>query len=300
MFAFISPRRLTVLGAIAVGAAVAASGFGIVRADRVNPDDNGVFRCDSGRACVEGDSHGRTTLGVFGVGPNDGVYGATTAVNNKAGVHGLSQATSGFGNGVVGVSMNGNGVIGSARGAHGAGVWGLSRSGDGVLAESAAPNETALRAHADDSRTAIFVGQNPKNFAHCVIDPSANLSCTGNIRSDSAIESTHRNSLGERVVAYTPESASATIEDVGTARMTDGVANVRIDPAFAAMMDRRWYYVFLTPLGETRGLYVSRKTASAFQVRETERGRANLEFDFRIVAHPFDAGNDRLPPVESP
>jgi hypothetical protein len=62
-------------------------------------------------------------------------------------------------------------------------------------------------------------------------------------------------------------------------------------------MDRKWYYVFLTPLGDTRGLYVSIKTPTAFQVREVEHGRSSLEFDYRIVAHPLDADNDRLPPV---
>ena len=61
------------------------------------------------------------------------------------------------------------------------------------------------------------------------------------------------------------------------------------------MTDHRWYYVFLTPLGDTRVLYVSRKAALGFQVREVERGRGNLDFDYRIVAHPSDAPNDRLP-----
>jgi hypothetical protein len=77
--------------------------------------------------------------------------------------------------------------------------------------------------------------------------------------------------------------------------MARGVANVTIDPAFASVMDHKWYYVFLTPLGDTRGLYVSEKTATAFQVRESEGGRSRLEFDYRIVAHPLDAKNDRLP-----
>lgn len=79
--------------------------------------------------------------------------------------------------------------------------------------------------------------------------------------------------------------------------MNGGVANVRFDPAFAAMMDRRWYYVFLTPPGDTRGLFVSMKTPAGFQVRETERGRSNIEFDYRIVAHPVDASGERLPPA---
>lgn len=81
--------------------------------------------------------------------------------------------------------------------------------------------------------------------------------------------------------------------------MTGGLANVTIDPAFASVMDRRWYYVFLTPLGDTRGLYVSQKTATAFQVRESEGGRSRLEFDYRTVAHPLDAKNDRLPEHEN-
>ena len=97
------------------------------------------------------------------------------------------------------------------------------------------------------------------------------------------------------MLAYAPESATETIEDVGTAQMAGGVANVRLDPAFAAMMDHRWYYVFLTPFGDTRGLYVSLTAASSFQVREVERGRSTLNFDYRIVAHPIDATNDRLP-----
>jgi hypothetical protein len=295
MFRLVSPRGLSALGVVAVGAALAASSLGIVRAERPVHASSGIFRCSAGRACVEGDSHGHQTVGVFGVAPNDGVYGATTATTGKAGVRGVSQQESGFGYGVIGTSSNGPGVAGFARGAHGAGVYGLSRKAEGVFAESSGVDEAALRAHGDNARTAIFVGQNPANHAHCVIDSHADLSCTGNISSDAAISSTHRNGLGRRVVAYVPESATETIEDVGTARMVGGVADVLIDPAFGAMIDRQAYYVFLTPLGDTRGLYVSRKAASGFRVRETGRGHASVDFDYRIVAHPVDATNDRLP-----
>ncbi|HEY6325209.1 MAG TPA: hypothetical protein VIW73_01660, partial [Candidatus Cybelea sp.] len=179
-----------------------------------------------------------------------------------------------------------------------AGARGFSNTGDGVNAETTGAAGTALRAEANNATANIFIGANPKNLgANCTIDPSANLTCTGVITGGAALRSEHRNSRGERVIAYTPESATATIEDVGTARLAGGVANLRLDPSFAAMTDKRWYYVFLTPLGDTRGLYVSVKTPSGFQVRETERGRGNLEFDYRIVARPADASNDRLPPA---
>jgi hypothetical protein len=229
------------LGVVAVGAAVAISSFGIVRAEHAIPNNSQIFRCNSGITCLGGVSTGHPT-----------------------------------------------------------GVVGKSSSGDRVTGESGGTDTTAVRAHADGRRTYIFVGHNQANFAHCVIDPHADLFCTGSLTAGSTIQSAHRNSRGERVIAYAAESATATIEDVGTARMTGGVANVRIDPAFAALMDGRWYYVFITPLGETRGLYVSRKTALGFQVREIERGRGNVDFDYRIVAHPIDASNDRLPLAAEP
>jgi hypothetical protein len=228
--------------------------------------------------------------------PNDGVHGETSSTSGKAGVTGLSRGTSGVADGVFGKSSNGRGVVGAAVRTKSAGIEGFSEFGDGITAESKGPGAVALRAHADNGSTAIFVGANQPNRAHCVMDPNANLECTGSV-SGSALKSEHRNNHGERVAAYAAESATATIEDVGTARMMGGVASVRIDPSFSAMMDGRWYYVFLTPLGDTRGLYVSLKTAAGFQVREVERGRSNVAFDYRIVAHPVDAANNRLPAV---
>ena len=53
--------------------------------------------------------------------------------------------------------------------------------------------------------------------------------------------------------------------------------------------------MFLTPLGDTRGLYVSAKSPRSFTVRETQGGRATLAFDYRIVARPADAKAGRLP-----
>jgi hypothetical protein len=57
------------------------------------------------------------------------------------------------------------------------------------------------------------------------------------------------------------------------------------------------YYVSLTPLGDTRGLYVNAKSPAGFAVRETQGGRSGIAFDYRIVAHPSDANTDRLSPA---
>lgn len=177
---------------------------------------------------------------------------------------------------------------------NGTGLHATSLTGAAVQAESSSYDKPVLAAIAHNASTNLFKAQNTKTGTKCLIDPNANLTCSGKIMGGMAM-TLHRSGEGEQVLAYGSESATATIEDVGTARMTDGVANVRIDPAFASVTDRKWYYVFLTPLGETRGLYVSAKTASAFQVRENERGRSNVMFDYRIVAHPQSADDRRLP-----
>lgn len=89
-----------------------------------------------------------------------------------------------------------------------------------------------------------------------------------------------------------------TIEDSGTARMTSGEGVVRFSQDFARTIDMsKGYQVFLTPDGDTRGLYVSQKYERGFIVRESERGRSTLEFDYRILAHPIGATDARFPAV---
>jgi hypothetical protein len=252
---------------------------------------NGVYGGSTSTHGVYGTSSIRGGAGVYGVNTAAccgwGVYGKAT---DGPGVYGESTGKSTRVNpGVYGTSSQGPGVEGYTSGAS-AGVFGTSQ-GTGV--EAATGLGTALVAVVAAAGGSIFEGRSPGG--KCAIDGLANLSCTGTIQGGQALRTRHRTSTGRHVLAYASESATATIEDVGTARMAGGVANVQIDPSFASVMDRRWYYVFLTPLGDTRGLYVSLKTANSFEVRETEHGRSSLQFDYRIVARPLDAKDDRLP-----
>jgi len=295
--------------------AVAVSSFGIVRAERVQPDKSKTYSCSSGAACVEGKSTGTNTAGVYGTASiADGVHGVTSGAGSS-GVSGISIGTAGTAHGVYGRSSNGQGVYGTSASSNGVeghstasnamGVAGYAQNagsgngtgvyGNGYYGVWGEGSYAAVVAQIDATYSYIFQGFDTANNAQCFMDWDADLSCTGTIQGGSQMSLRHKTSDGRHVLAYAAQSASATIEDVGTARMSGGVANVQIDSAFASVTDHKWYYVFLTPLGDTRGLYVSMKTPSAFQVRETEHGRSSLEFDYRIVAHPFDAKNDRLP-----
>ena len=305
-------RTRAAVGAIALGAVVAVASLSIVRAEHVTPAKAKTDKCSTGTACVQGYSTGASTWGVYGLASTaDGVHGVTNATNGNSGTSGISTGTTGSAHGVYGRSSNGqgvygtsssdNGVEGHSTASGGSGVAGIQRgtssgSGDGVYSESADITNLneALEAKADSANTYIFEGYNAATNGLCTIDYNATLACTGGTTVKN-VRTRHTNAAGQHVLAYASESATATIEDVGTARMTAGIANVQIDPDFAAVMDRKWYYVFITPLGDTRGLYVSSKTASGFQVREDDGGRSRVEFDYRIVAHPIDAKSDRLP-----
>jgi hypothetical protein len=277
---------------------VSSSGIGV---NGLSTSSTGVYGTSS------------SSFGVFGLtGTGTGVQGQTSSTGGQSGVSGISIGTSGSAHGVYGRSSNGQGVFGMSSGDNGveghsthsgsSGVAGIelgtsSGSGDGVYSESADTTNLyeALEAKADGSNTYIFEGFNASTNGLCTIDFNAALSCTGGAVVKN-VRARHRNSDGQDVLTYASESTSATLEDFGTARMTGGVANVAIEAAFASTIDRSTpYYVFLTPLGDTRGLYVSAKTPAGFQVRETQGGRSTLSFDYRIVARPLDAEHDRLP-----
>jgi hypothetical protein len=309
-------RSLIAVSTIAVGAIIALSAFGVVRAERARPNGS----CSSSGYCLVWQNTGAGG-GIEGQGTSgNGVEGTTSSTTGNSAVAGIASNLSGSAHGVYGRSSNGQGVYGKSTSANGveghtsspmdfAGVAGYG-DGDSGLAETGVYGDggamgvtgessnggVALVAFSDDTSTDIFAGSDSANNDYCIIDPKANLKCTGKITGKKSLRVQHRNSGGQQVLAYASESASPTIEDVGTARMFGGVANVPIDSAFASVMNRNsQYYVFLTPLADTRGLYVSAKTPSGFQVREIEGGRSRLDFDYRIVAHPVDVANERLP-----
>jgi hypothetical protein len=54
------------------------------------------------------------------------------------------------------------------------------------------------------------------------------------------------------------------------------------------------YHVFITPNGDSKGLYVTAKTATGFEVRESGGGTSSLSFDYRIVAKRAGYENQRM------
>src|ERR1700723_1564456 len=72
-------NRLATVSLVAVGAALAVSSFSAVYADNAKPiKKKTVFNCSTGTACLEGDSSGASSWGVYGIASTaDGVHGVT-------------------------------------------------------------------------------------------------------------------------------------------------------------------------------------------------------------------------------
>jgi hypothetical protein len=113
----------------------------------------------------------------------------------------------------------------------------------------------------------------------CGVD-GGSLSCTGQIKTLTPTAG------GSRTVeTYAVQSPENWMEDFGAGTLHEGAVTVALDPAFAETISAAaGYHVFLTPKGDSKGLYVTGETATGFEVRESGGGHSSIDFDYRIVA----------------
>jgi hypothetical protein len=215
--------------------------------------------------------------GVLGQGQGTGTGVEAVAANNDALV-----ATSSSNRGVVGSTLSGSGVgvhgrafpPGAAAGTGHTGVMGSTAAGYGILG-------TANTGYAGG-----FMGQ--------VIVWGA-LTVVGGTKSAAVPhpDGTHR-------LTYCTESPESWFEDFGRARLVGGRAEVLLDPDFAAIVRTEDYHVFLTPEGNTEGLYVSQRSADGFEVLEQRGGASDATFSYRVVTRRRDVDAARLAVVQLP
>ena len=164
--------------------------------------------------------------------------------------------------------------------------------GEGVVAETSGSQAEALAA-ANFNGGPLF-----RAYAGSAemldLDNGGNMVLKGTLTQNGNPKSVTRTAGGPDVVMYSPSQTVASVEDVGEAQLALGRAYVRLDPRFASTMNlSRPYLVFITPQGDTSGLYVTQKSSEGFAVRE-HGGQSNIAFDYRIVAEPYAPQGARL------
>ena len=238
-----------------------------------------------------------------GTSSGTGVYGSTSGSGN--GVEGLASSLASQEAGVVGIG-NTTSTIGASYNIY-AGVWGDTGTSSTTVSPAWA---IGMLGTADDSHAGVFLNNStgfstmyienygtggtglavaPGLFATlnastpagiCGIGGSGDLTCTGQVKTLATTGGGAR-----KLETYAMQSPENWMEDFGSGALQSGVAIVNIDPAFAeTVSETAQYHVFITPNGDSKGLYVIRKTAASFEVRESGGGTSSLSFDYRIVA----------------
>jgi len=224
-------------------------------------------------------------FGVVGISDrNVGVLGRSDA---HAGVVGMSRVTAVVGDareGHVGVEGVGNtwGVYGhvnySNPNADGVGVCGVAASNfDG---------------------TGTYVGIAGRFIGP--VEALGDVTVTGNAVVWGTKSAAARHDDGTHRLLYCVESPESQFEDFGEVKLMKGKATVRLDRDFIGVADTRRYHVFLTPYGDSHGLYVASRTRTGFEVREQGGGKSSVTFSYRVVAKRKHIATKRFAKVTAP
>jgi hypothetical protein len=204
-------------------------------------------------------------VGVFGTGAQYGVQGTTPSTTIvypswPAGVYGLSEYTYEFGGSGVQGENNTNGELSNSP-------IGGTNDGNGSL---------------------LFVS-NAAGYS-CWGDWQANWNCSGSSSSVVDVDNGAR-----KIALYSVQAPQNWFEDLGSGQLSHGSTVVHLEPVFAQTVNSGLeYHVFLTPNGDCKGLYASRKSPTSFEVHELGGGTSNVEFDYRVVALRKGYENVRL------
>lgn len=242
---------------------------------------------------VYGNSSDTGGAGIYGTSSSSTGYGGyfsnTASTNNSYAVYGYTSSTAG----IAGYFYSDNNSATT-----GAGVLGRDDSDDGFgLAGHNYYAGVGVGAWSyDGNLIEAYDGDFPGGTLRFYVTQA------GNIYTDGSYNTFGVSTLdGMTHAMSTVQSTEAWLEDFGRASLTEGSAVVMISPDFIGMSDLKLeYHVFLTPMGDSQGLYVSNLTPTSFEVHEQGGGKANIEFSYRIVARPAGAARIRLPEVVIP
>jgi hypothetical protein len=265
---------------------------------------------DTANAIVKRDSNGAINITALNASTSiSGLSAVTASSNSGIGAAGISNSYYGvYGSGVTGVygqATTGYGVLGIAGssgidGLHGesaangfSAVAGLhSTDGYGVYAQS--NTGIGMYSYSSSGTTAYFDLPN----GHCEVYPDgstghADFYCNGSKSSVVPVDGGSRD-----VALYAVEAPEVWFEDFGSGRLSNGQALIHLDGTFAQSVNTDMdYHVFLTPNGDSHGLYISAKSKNSFEVREQDGGKSNISFDYRIIARRKGYEKTRLADV---
>lgn len=256
---------------VETGFAIASNGRVSFASGQTFPGTGTITEVDAGSGLFGGGTSGAVGLSVD---PSQIPY-----LNFSNSFSGTQSTFSTGGTGFFGESTSSYGVFGQSSSSYG--LVGVTNNGNGVYGQvNVAPQ-------------AGVVGRQEDSSGNWALYGFGNIGATGTKSSVVSVENGTR-----QVALYAVESPDVWFEDYGSGHLVSGVANVKIDPAYAQTVNTGIeYHVFLTPNGDCEGLYVTARTATSFEVRELRQGKSNVAFDYRVIARRRGYETQRLADV---
>jgi hypothetical protein len=182
-------------------------------------------------------------------------------------------------------ALNYSSYTGGGPGAGGFAIYGLSAKGHGLVGATAAAGAAAIVGATNGVAGALAAA-----FYGPVI-VGGTLTVVGGAKSAAV---PHPDGSHRRL--YCVESPESWFEDFGEGRLVCGGASIALDPDFAAVVDSRYYHVFLTGHGTDSVLSVAERTAEGFRVQASPAAEGT--FSWRVVAKRKDIPGLRFERVE--
>ncbi len=101
---------------------------------------------------------------------------------------------------------------------------------------------------------------------------------------------------GQNSVMYTLVSPEMTVQTYGIGQLQNGKAIINFDEAFADVVSSQEpIVVTITPIGQTKGVYLEAVEASGFRVAENDNGKSSVQFSWIAIGKRSGFENKSLP-----
>ena len=285
----------------------------------------GVFGNSSGGYGVEGNSS--SSDGVYGSSGYVGVYGKNSSSGNYGILGDVNEAVLGWsygtsygvngenssnGTGVVGGSVSGYGVSGTSTNGVGvqgssssnSGIQGFSQNAIGIIGENLTSHNygyigtlTTGVAGNSSSGWGVYGTSSTGTGVYGTSSTGTAIYASGNFTATGTKAATVKLNNGSQVELYAEEAAEVYFTDYGSGTLVNGREHIQIDPIFLQTVTINAQHplmVFVQPEGDCKGVYVTNKTSTGFDVVELQGGVSNVPFVYRVVCKRKYYEDERL------
>ncbi len=309
---FVGNPGITVSNSLSDGIDVSAGpGIGVYGLSATNTGvdgysngfDGGVFEASStGAYGSRSDTYADAS---YATGAAGWEFGGT---QKTIGVWGYAQSGIGIGAYSEAYSASSQGTV-CCAGFYPIGSWSdtagnTSTTNPGIAALTTVDNGWSLVSYSNSAYSTVYLENDETSDANslvletvggnfggvCTIDVSGNLYCSGSVSPVVPVDGGSK-----KVALYAVEAPESWFEDAGSGQLANGSAVIHLESMFGQSVNTSIdYHVFLTPNGDCKGLYVSQKSPTSFEVHELGGGTSSVAFDYRIMAKRKGFENIRM------